>query len=130
MRKKYTFWIAVAVLLLICVFPYAKVEILSINADKKLEKFDISCFDNIYCEGTPNVYDCKIYAYHKKKCAKVLYVFGNCEFGVMAKLEWDHTNSCWKLVDSKNMWSVHGGSAQEFCWPLYYADKVYPLLDN
>lgn len=118
------------VLLLIFVFPYVKVECLSNNADKKLERFDISCFDNIYCEGTPNVYDCKIYEYCEKKCARVLYVFGNCEFGVMVNLEWDHNNSCWKLVDSKNMWSVHGGSAQEFCWPLYYADKVYPLLDN
>lgn len=131
MKKKwYVFCIVVAFLLLIFVFPYTKVEILTINAEEKLESFDISCFDNIYGEGTPNVYDCKIFSYRKEKRAKALYVLGDCEFGVMVKLKWNHSNSCWEIEDKQTMWTVHGGSAQEFYWPLYYADKAYPLLDD
>ncbi len=129
-KKRYTLWLVISLILVIFVFPYAKVELLSINAEKKLERFDLSCFDNVYCEGTPKVYDCKIYSYLKEKRATALYVFGDCEFGVMVKLEWNNNNHCWELVDGRNMWSVYGGSAQEFYWPLYYADQVYPLLDD
>lgn len=129
-KKRYTLWIAVGLLLLVVVFPYAKVEILTINAEEKLKSFDISCFDNVYGEGTPEIYDCKIYSYSEKKQAKVLYVLGDCEFGVMVELEWNQQNDCWELVGGQNMWTVHGGSAQEFYWPLYYGDKLLPLLED
>ena len=118
----------IAILVLVFVIPYANVELLSINASQKLAAFDISCFDNVYCEGTPDVYDCKIYSYSEEKHAKVLYVFGDCEFGVMVNLEWCHVNQCWKFVEGRNLWSIYGGSAQGFYWPMYYGDKVYPLL--
>ena len=73
MKKRTAFWKKLGVFFLIFVIiPYAKVEILSINAEEKLEDFDITCFDNIYCEGTPRVYDCKIYSYYEKKSTKVL----------------------------------------------------------
>ncbi len=130
MKKRQCLWIAVVVLLIVFVLPYTYVEILSINAEKKLEDFDLSCFNNVYCEGTPEVYDCKIYSYQKEKSVKVLYVFGDCEFGVMVDLEWDPTNACWELVDGRNMWTTHSGSAQEFYWPLYYPSKVFPLLGD
>ena len=131
MKKTWrAFWILVVFLVVVFAIPYTRVEILSINAPQKLETFDISCFDNVYCEGTPEVYDCKIYSYCKEKYAKVLYVFGDCEFGVMVNLEWSHANQRWIFVDGRNMWSVHGGSAQEFYWPLYYGDKLYPFLDK
>ena len=117
-------------LVLILALPYVKVEILSIKAAEKLEAFDISCFDGVYCEGTPEVYDCKIYAYSKENHAKALYVFGDCEFGVMVDLEWNQSKRCWELVDGRNVWSAHGGSAQEFYWPLYYGGKLLPWLDN
>lgn len=129
-KKQRALWIAVAVLLLVFVFPYARVELLSINAEKKLEDFDITCFDNVYCEGTPAVYDCKIYHYWKEHYAKVLYILGDCEFGVMIELKWDQTNACWEIAGGKTMWTVYGGSAQEFYWPLYYADKLYPLYSE
>jgi hypothetical protein len=129
--KKYcVLLIAVVILLLLVVFPYARVEFLSVNAEEKLKDFDLSCFDNVYCEGTPQVYDLKLYSYREAKSAKALYVFGDCEFGVMVELAWNRANNCWDLVDGRNMWTTHGGSAQEFFWPLYYMDKVYPLLDN
>ena len=67
MKKRYAIWFVIGVLLLLIVFPYAKVEFLTINADKKLESFDISYFDNVYCEGTPKIYDCKIYSYQKDR---------------------------------------------------------------
>ena len=124
-KKRYVLWIIVAALLLVFVFPYAKVEILSANAEEKLESFDLSCLDNVYCVGTPKVYDCKIYSYRKQANAKVLYVLGECEYGVMIELEWDHTNGCWEVVDGRNVWTIYGGSAQEFYWPLYYADKLF-----
>lgn len=130
MKKKYGLWIAVGVLMLLFVLPYAKVEILTVNAAEKLKAFDISCFDNVYCAGTPEVYDCKIYSYHKEKRAKVLYVLGDCEFGVMVELTWNHDADCWELEDGRNMWTVHGGNAQEFYWSLYYGDKLYPLLED
>ena len=130
MNKRYVLLVVVAILLLVFVFPYARVEILTINASKKLETFDISCLDNVYCEGTPKVYDLKIYSYRKQKSAKVLYILGDCEFGVMVQLKWNHTNDRWEIVEGKNMWTTHGGNAQEFYWPLYYADKVFPLLDD
>lgn len=130
MKKKYGLWIAVGVLVLLFVLPYAKVEILTINAEEKLKSFDISCFDNVYCEGTPEVYDCKIYSYWKENRAKVLYVLGDCEFGVMVELKWNHDRDCWELARGQNMWTVHGGSAQEFYWPLYYGDKLYPLSEE
>lgn len=129
-KKRYALWIAVGLFLLVFVLPYAKVEILTVNAEEKLRSFDISCFDNVYCEGTPEIYDCKIYSYSEKKQAKVLYVLGDCEFGVMVKLEWNQQNDCWELVDGRNMWTVHGGNAQEFYWPLYYGDKLLPLLED
>lgn len=126
MKKKwYVLWIIVAFLVLFFVFPYAKVEILSRNAEEKLSAFDISCFDNVYCEGTPQVCDQKIYAYREEEYAKVLYVLGECEFGVMVELKWNADRDCWELADSINLWSTHGGSAQEFYWPLYYADKLF-----
>ncbi len=125
MKKKwYILAIIAAVLLLVFAIPYAKVEILTINAKEKLAQFDLSCFDNVYCEGTPAVYDCKIYSYREGKSAKALYVLGDCEFGVMVKLEWNQTSACWELVDARNMWTIHGGSAQEFYWPLYYARQL------
>lgn len=131
MKKKwYIFFSIAVVLLLFFVIPYAKVEILTINAAEKMESFDISCWDNIYCEGTPRIYDQKIYSYRQQKDARVLYVLGDCEFGVMADLKWNHADSCWELVEYKTMWTVYGGSAQEFYWPLYYADKLYPFLDD
>lgn len=123
-KKKILLYILILVLVLI-VLPYAKVEILSINADKKLESFDLSCFDNIYCAGTPYVYDCKIYSYWPRKYAKVFYVFGNCEFGVMAKLKWNSSENCWEHSSSKTMWSAYGGSAHEFYWPLYYGKRLF-----
>lgn len=126
--RRYALGIIIGILVLVFAIPYATVEILSINAEKKLESFDISCFDNVYCEGTPEVYDCKIYSYRKDEQAKVLYVFGDCEFGVMVKLEWNQTKHCWELVDGRNLWSVHGGSAQEFYWPLYYGDELFRWL--
>lgn len=129
MKKKwYALWIIVVVLLLVFVAPYAKVEILTINAEEKLAQFDVSCFDNIYCEGTPAIYDCKIYSYQKEKNAKVLYVLGDCEFGVLVDLEWNESKECWELADGRNVWSTHGGNAQEFYWPLYYANKVFPWV--
>ena len=131
MKKKWhVLLILVGILLLVCALPYAKVEILSANADRKLESFDLSCFENVYCEGTPKVYDCKIYAYSKERNAKVFYVLGDCEYGVMVDLEWNDAGQFWELVDGRTMWSIHGGNAQEFCWPLYYGDKVYPLIEN
>ena len=131
MKKKwYALWIVVGSIVIFFIFPYAKVEILTIDAEEKLESFDISCFNNVYCEGTPEVYDRKIYAYKKEKYAKVLYVLGECEFGVMVELKWNDERACWEFEDCRNMWTVHGGSAQELYWPLYYADKAYPLLDD
>lgn len=127
MKKKFLLWVVIVLWLVVFVFPYATVEILSVNSENKLQAFDISCFDNVYCKGTPKIYDCKIYAYRKNQSAKVLYILGDCEFGVMVDLEWNHTNQSWNLVEGKNMWSIYGGSAQEFCWPLYYADKVFPV---
>jgi len=129
-RKWLTVGIIVGLVLLIFVIPYAKVEILSINAEEKLKSFDISYFDNVYCEGTPKIYDCKIYEYNKEQYAKALYVLGDCEFGVMLELQWNRDRSCWEFLRGQNVWTVHGGSAQEFYWPLYYADKLYPLLDG
>ena len=131
MKKRYAIWFVIGVLLLLIVFPYAKVEFLTINADKKLESFDISYFDNVYCEGTPKIYDCKIYSYQKDRYAKVLYVLGDCEFGVMVELRWNQQRECWEFENGQNMWTVYGGSAQEFYWPLYYGDKLFlPLLDK
>ena len=131
MKKKWNaLWIIVACVVLFIIFSYAKVEILSIDAEEKLESFGISCFDNVYCEGTPQVYDRKIYAYRKEENAKVLYVFGECEFGVMVELKWNNDLDCWELENYQTMWTVHGGSAQELYWPLYYADKAYPPLDD
>lgn len=129
-RKRHIVWIVIGILVIALVLPYVVVEIQSIDAEQKLASFDLSCFDNVYGEGTPEVYNRKIYSYYEGKCAKVLYVLGDCEFGVMVELEWNATDACWQLVDARNMWTVHGGSAQEFCWPLYYPDKVYPLLDH
>ena len=129
-KTRYLLFGIIVVFLLLLVIPYAKVEILSVNAAEKLESFDVSCWDNIYCEGTPQVYDQKIYSYRQQKDARVLYVLGDCEFGVMADLEWNQSDRCWELMEFKTMWTVHGGSAQELYWPLYYADKLYPLLDN
>ena len=123
-QKWYALWIIVGLIVLFFIFPYAKVEILSINAEKKLDSFDISYFDNVYCERTPEVYDRKIYAYRKEEYAKVLYVLGECEFGVMVELKWNNGRDCWELEDYQTMWTVHGGSAQEFYWPLYYADEL------
>ena len=128
-KMRCALWITVGVLL-VFVFPYAKVEILTVNAEEKLAQFDLSCFDNVYCEGTPTVYDCKIYSYRKEETAKVLYVLGDCEFGVLVDLEWNDSKECWELADGRNVWSTHGGNAQEFYWPLYYADKVYPLAGH
>ena len=126
MKKKwYAVWVAVGFLLLFFVFPYAKVEILTINAEEKLRSFDVSYFDNVYCEGTPDVYDCKIYSYSREKCAKVLYIFGDCEYGVMVELKWNHQSTCWEFSKGQNMWSAHGGNAHEFYWPLYYAKELY-----
>ena len=127
-RKCHVLWIVVGIFVLVFALPYAKVEFLSINAEEKLNSFDTSCFDNVYCQGTPKIYDCKIYAYKKENSAKVLYVLGDCEFGVMVDLKWKNDTQCWELADGRNMWSVHGGSAQEFYWPLYYADKLFPRL--
>lgn len=125
MKKKwYAIGALVLVLLLCFVFPYAKVEILSLNASEKLEKFDLSCFENVYTEGTPKVFDCKIYCYDAERYAKVLYVLGDCEIAVMVELEWNDENACWDLSTEKVMWTIHGGSAQEFYWPLYYPDKL------
>jgi hypothetical protein len=129
-QRRYALYILSGILVLIFALPYAKVEILSINAEHKLEAFDVSCFDDVYCEGTPEVYDCKIYTYSKEHHAKALYVFGDCEFGVMVDLEWNPTKRSWELVDGRNMWSAHRGSAQEFYWPLYYGGKLLPWLDN
>lgn len=129
-KKWWAIWIVVSILLLVFAFPYARVELLTRNAEKKLESFELSCFDNIYCEGTPLVYDRKIYSYRKNDSARVLYVLGDCEFGVMVELRWNHNNDCWELLDYQNMWTVHGGSAQEFYWPLYYVNKLYPLLGD
>ena len=117
---KKTWLIVCIILFVVFVIPYAKVEILSINAEEKLKDFDISCYDNIYCEGTPKVYDCKIFEYRKEEYAKVFYVFGDCEYGVMSELEWNHQNGCWDDVGGYVMWSVHGGNASEYSWPLYY----------
>lgn len=130
MKTKVRVILILGVLLALLVFPYIKVEILTINAEEKLKSFDISYFDNMYCEGTPEIYDCKIYAYRKDKFARVLYVLGDCEFGVMVDLKWNHINACWEFSNGQNMWSVHGGNAQEFYWPLYYGDKLYPLLEK
>ena len=128
MRKHAVCLVLIVLFLLVFVIPYAKVEILSIDAEEKLESFDLSCFDNVYCEGTPAVYDCKIYSYSKEKCAKVLYVLGNCEFGVMVDLKWNHSKHCWEIENGQTVWTIYGGSAQEFYWPLYYGDKVFPLV--
>ena len=125
MKKRIGIWIGIAVLLLIFIIPYIRVEILSINAEEKLASFDLSCFDNVYCEGTPRVYDCKIYSYQEQKKAKVLYVLEDCEYGVMVDMVWDDDKNCWEDAGGRVMWTVHGGSAQEFYWPLYYADKLY-----
>ena len=126
MKKSVLFWgCMAAILLFLLIIPYLKVEILTINAEEKLEAFDISCFDNIYCEGTPRVYDRKIYSYQEKKNAKVLYVLGDCEFGVMVNLVWNDHDNCWDLADTRNVWTVHGGSAQEWYWPIYYVDKLF-----
>lgn len=130
MKKKYGLWIAVGIFMLIFVLPYAKVEILTVNAEEKLKAFDISCFDNVYGAGTPEVYDCKIYSYWKENRAKALYILGDCEFGVMVELKWNHDENCWELESARNMWTIHGGNAQEFYWPLYYGDKLYPLLEE
>lgn len=125
MKKKwYALCIIVGFVVFFFIFPYAKVEILSIDAEEKLESFDISSFDNVYCEGTPQVYDRKIYAYRNEEYAKVLYVLGECEFGVMVELMWNDDRDCWEKYDGRVMWTVHGGSAQEFYWPLYYADEL------
>ncbi len=126
-KRKYLL-IGLAVLILMFVLPYAKVEILTINAEKKLETLDMSYFENIYEEGIPEVYDCKIFKYSNKKSAKVFYVFGECEYGVMTELEWNDAENCWEIVDERCMWTVYGGSAQEFYWPLYYPDKLFPLV--
>ena len=124
--KRWMIWSVVACLLFLClVIPYIKVEILTVNADEKLKDFDLSCFDNVYFQGTPPVYDCKIYSYHKEESAQVFYVFGDCEIAVMVDLEWDKKQDCWSLVDGQTMWSTWGGSADEFCWPLYYPDKLF-----
>ena len=130
-RKK---WPAVcatiaAFILFFVVFPFVKVEILSINAEEKLESFDLSRFDNVYCEGTPEVYDCKIFEYRKLDHATVFYVLGDCEFGVMVKLKWNAQDICWEMEDWRNMWTVHGGSASEYYWPPYYIDKMLPFVD-
>ncbi len=128
-KKKWIFlWFILGFVFLFIVFPYAKVELLSINAEEKLKSFDISYFDNVYCEGTPKVYDCKIYSYQREKAAKALYVLGDCEFGVMVELTWNQQRDCWEFADGKTMWTIYGGSAQEFYWPLYYGDKLYPCL--
>ena len=125
--KRCAIWI-VGIVLFLLVFPYIKVEILTINAREKLESFNISYFDNVYCEGTPEIYDCKIYAYKKDQYAKVLYILGDCEFGVMVELKWNNQDECWEFSNGQNLWSIYGGSAQEFYWPLYYGDKLYPSL--
>ena len=124
-RKKWILWIIVCILLLFVVFPYIKVELLSINADEKLKSFDLSGFGTVLFEDVPTVYDCKIFSYHKEQCAKVLYVLGDCEYGIMVKLEWNDDSNRWDLASSQVMWSVYGGSASEFYWPLYYGDKLF-----
>ena len=131
MMKKRTILLLIIVFsVLFVIFSYAKVEILSINAEEKLASFNISSFDNIYCEGTPTVYDRLIYNFKHEGYAKVLYVLCECEFGVMAELRWNSNRDCWELEDYQTMWTVHGGSAQEFYWPLYYVDKLFPLLED
>lgn len=126
-KNKRGLWLIIGALILIFVIPYARVEILSIDAPRKLASFDLSWFDNVYCEGTPEVYDCKIYAYSQERYAKVLYVLGDCEFGVMVELEWNHSDGCWEFVNGRDVWTIYGGSAQEFYWPLYYGGKLYPV---
>lgn len=125
MKKEWhTFLIILGFIVIFFIVPYAKVEILSTNSEEKLGSFDISCFDNVYGEGTPEIYDQKIYEYRKERYAKALFVLGECEFGVMVELSWNSDRDCWELEDYQTMWTVHGGSAQEFYWPLYYADEL------
>ena len=124
-KRKFLLIGVVVLFFVLVVIPYINVEILSINAEEKLASFDLSCYDNIYCEGTPLVYDCKIYSYQERKKAKVLFVLEDCEFGLMADLEWNNEKNCWEDAGGRLMWTVHGGSAQEFYWPLYYGDKLW-----
>lgn len=96
------------------IIPYAQVEILTLTKltpNETLKDFDMSCFDNVYTQGAPEVYDCKVFSYHKEEYAKVLYVFGDCEIAVMAELEWNTDNDCWDLTASTTMWSTNGGNA-------------------
>ena len=130
MKKRYVWLIVLAMLLLVIVLPYARVELLSTDAEQKLASFDLSCYENVYCEGIPKVYDCKIYSYRAESSAKVFYVLGECEFGMMVQLKWDEMNACWEHVSGQVMWSSHGGNAREFYWPLYYADMFFSWLED
>lgn len=111
------------ILLSVLIVPYIKTEILSKNAHQKLEGFDTTNLRGAYAE---KIYDIKIFSYHEKQSAEVLYVLGDCEYIVIVELEWDGENDCWIEVDGDLKWSAHGGSAGEgkFYWPFYYGHKI------
>ncbi|MBQ8383169.1 MAG: hypothetical protein IJX47_08205 [Clostridia bacterium] len=122
-KKAVRRWSPVAILVILLallIVPYIQAEILSRNADQKLADFDPSELQAIYDEL---IYDIKILSYKERESAKVLYIFGDCEYATLVDLEWNDQQVCWEITHEQLQQTAHGGSADEFYWPFYYGHK-------
>ena len=112
--------LAVVSVILAAIFllPYLCVEGLTLCVASKFESEAFPAYSD-------TVHTIKVYSYIPGVYAKVYYVLGDREYGIMQEYEWDDATSLWVQTRGKCMWSRYGGSAQEWFWPLYDADRLF-----
>lgn len=104
--KKKIYFIIIIILLLIIIFPYIKVELLTMYAS---EQFQCSSFEMI-----DDISYCKVMKY-RAEYAEVLYV---CKGKATILVKYEKVSDEWEEKSWECIWSS-SGSADGFTWPFY-----------